>query len=190
MCAEASAVLRAVAADFFFNCWYLEIPSDNRIQHIPRCVHCHAVYKIWKPYHNQRHWRLLSAIKPYTETKCPLSLFSSQISKTRHLPRRDSGGASGLRLPRYQLRQMTATGRAPNGPTHVQLFHLFMVTLTRNKSSREIKPTALSIWSSTYSVPWTQLKLLLCCAKTKTKLRGLSPRANYTDRATSACRQS
>jgi hypothetical protein len=24
--AEASTVLRAVAADFFFNCWYLEIP--------------------------------------------------------------------------------------------------------------------------------------------------------------------
>jgi hypothetical protein len=34
MCAEASTVLRAVAADFFFNCWYLEIPSDNRIRHI------------------------------------------------------------------------------------------------------------------------------------------------------------
>jgi hypothetical protein len=30
MCAEASTVLRAVAADFFFNCWYLEIPWDNR----------------------------------------------------------------------------------------------------------------------------------------------------------------
>jgi hypothetical protein len=36
MCAEVSTVLRAVAADFFFNCWYLEFPSDNRIQHIPR----------------------------------------------------------------------------------------------------------------------------------------------------------
>jgi hypothetical protein len=34
MCTEASAVLRAVAADFFFNCWYLEIPSDNRMRHI------------------------------------------------------------------------------------------------------------------------------------------------------------
>jgi hypothetical protein len=34
MCAEASTVLRAVAVDFFFNCWYLEIPSDNRIRHI------------------------------------------------------------------------------------------------------------------------------------------------------------
>jgi hypothetical protein len=42
MCAEASNVLRAVAADFYFNCWYLEIPSDNRIRHIPRCVHYHA----------------------------------------------------------------------------------------------------------------------------------------------------
>jgi hypothetical protein len=31
VCAEASTVLRDVAADFFFNCWYLEIPSDNRI---------------------------------------------------------------------------------------------------------------------------------------------------------------
>jgi hypothetical protein len=42
MCAEASTVLRAVVADFFFNCWYLEIPSDNRNRHIPRCVHYHA----------------------------------------------------------------------------------------------------------------------------------------------------
>jgi hypothetical protein len=30
MCAEASTVLRAVVADLFFNCWYLEIPLDNR----------------------------------------------------------------------------------------------------------------------------------------------------------------
>jgi hypothetical protein len=42
MYAEASTVLRAVVEDFFFNCWYLEIPSDNRIRHIPRCVHYHA----------------------------------------------------------------------------------------------------------------------------------------------------
>jgi hypothetical protein len=42
MCAEASTVLRAVEADFLFNCWYLEIPSDNRIRHIPRSVHYHA----------------------------------------------------------------------------------------------------------------------------------------------------
>jgi hypothetical protein len=40
--AEASTVLRAVVADFLFNCWYLEIPLDNHIQHIPRCVHYHA----------------------------------------------------------------------------------------------------------------------------------------------------
>jgi hypothetical protein len=31
-----------LSADFFFNCWYLEIPSDNRIRHIPRCVQYHA----------------------------------------------------------------------------------------------------------------------------------------------------
>jgi hypothetical protein len=41
MCTEAGTVLRAAAADFFFNCWYLEIPSDNRIRHKPRCVHYH-----------------------------------------------------------------------------------------------------------------------------------------------------
>jgi hypothetical protein len=35
MCAEASTILRAVAADFFVNRWYLEIPSDNRIRHEP-----------------------------------------------------------------------------------------------------------------------------------------------------------
>jgi hypothetical protein len=37
-----STVLRAVAVDFFFNCWYLEIPTDNRIRHVPRCAHYHA----------------------------------------------------------------------------------------------------------------------------------------------------
>jgi hypothetical protein len=42
VCAEVNTVLRAVAADFFFNCWYLEIPSDNHISHVPMCVHCHA----------------------------------------------------------------------------------------------------------------------------------------------------
>jgi hypothetical protein len=42
MNAEANTVLRAVAANFFFNCWYLEIPSDNCIRHVPRCVHYHA----------------------------------------------------------------------------------------------------------------------------------------------------
>jgi hypothetical protein len=42
VCAEASTALRAVAADFFFNCWYLEISSDNRIRHVPRCIHYNA----------------------------------------------------------------------------------------------------------------------------------------------------
>jgi hypothetical protein len=42
MCVEASSILRAVAADFFFNCWYMEIPSHNSIRHIPRCVHYHV----------------------------------------------------------------------------------------------------------------------------------------------------
>jgi hypothetical protein len=31
MCAEANTLLRAVAVDLFFNCWYLEIHSDNCI---------------------------------------------------------------------------------------------------------------------------------------------------------------
>jgi hypothetical protein len=37
MCAEASTVLTAVAADFFFNCWYLEIPSicEPKLYSIP-----------------------------------------------------------------------------------------------------------------------------------------------------------
>jgi hypothetical protein len=34
--------MRAVVADFFFNCWYYEIPLDNRIRHVPRCVHYNA----------------------------------------------------------------------------------------------------------------------------------------------------
>jgi hypothetical protein len=42
MYAESSTVLRAVVADFFFNYWYLEIPLDNRIRHVPRCVHYYA----------------------------------------------------------------------------------------------------------------------------------------------------
>jgi hypothetical protein len=35
----SSTLFRAVAADFSFNCWCLEIPSDNRIRHVPRCIH-------------------------------------------------------------------------------------------------------------------------------------------------------
>jgi hypothetical protein len=45
--------MRAVAANFFFNCWYLEIPSDNRIRHMPRFVHYDFLEFLcckWKPY--------------------------------------------------------------------------------------------------------------------------------------------
>jgi hypothetical protein len=58
VCAEANNVMRAVAADLFLNRWHLEILSDNRIGHIPRCVHYLAQgFRIieflcwkWKPY--------------------------------------------------------------------------------------------------------------------------------------------
>jgi hypothetical protein len=36
VCTEASNVLRAVAADFRFNWWCLEIPSDNSILHVTK----------------------------------------------------------------------------------------------------------------------------------------------------------
>jgi hypothetical protein len=36
---EARPVLRAVAEDFFFNNWCLEIAWDNRIRPVPRCVY-------------------------------------------------------------------------------------------------------------------------------------------------------
>jgi hypothetical protein len=42
VCYKASTVLRAVAANFFCNYWYLDIPSANRIRHIPKCVHYYA----------------------------------------------------------------------------------------------------------------------------------------------------
>jgi hypothetical protein len=38
MCAEASAILVAVAADFFFDGSHLEVSTDVIVQHIPRCV--------------------------------------------------------------------------------------------------------------------------------------------------------
>jgi hypothetical protein len=41
VCTEAGTVLRPVALDFFFNCWYLEIPLDNCIRHVPRRFHYH-----------------------------------------------------------------------------------------------------------------------------------------------------
>jgi hypothetical protein len=48
MYAEASTILRAAAADFFFNCWYSEISLDNCIRNIPRDVHYHAKAFDWK----------------------------------------------------------------------------------------------------------------------------------------------
>jgi hypothetical protein len=42
VCTEASIVLTAVAADFFFNCWCSEIRLDNHIQHEQRCVQYHV----------------------------------------------------------------------------------------------------------------------------------------------------
>jgi hypothetical protein len=42
VCAEASIILRTVAADFFFNCLCLKIPLDDHIRYVPRCVRYHA----------------------------------------------------------------------------------------------------------------------------------------------------
>jgi hypothetical protein len=56
MCAEASTVLRAVAADFFFNCWYLEIPSAHTKVRPLSCARLSVgnvlefVCWKWKPY--------------------------------------------------------------------------------------------------------------------------------------------
>jgi hypothetical protein len=56
MWAEASTILRAVAADFFFNCCCLKIPSDNRIRQVPRCAARLSIGRVlgflcwkWKP---------------------------------------------------------------------------------------------------------------------------------------------
>jgi hypothetical protein len=56
-------VLRAVAADLFFNCWYLEIPSDYSIRHEPRCK--------WK----------LSSFEFVSESFSRMSLHSSDFLK-------------------------------------------------------------------------------------------------------------
>jgi hypothetical protein len=45
MYTEASTILRAVAVDFFFNCWCVEIPWDNCILHAQRCIHKTLVRK-------------------------------------------------------------------------------------------------------------------------------------------------
>jgi hypothetical protein len=60
MCAELNTALRIVAADFFFNCWCLEISSDNRIRSTEvNALSCarpsnwnfpEFLYWKWKPY--------------------------------------------------------------------------------------------------------------------------------------------
>jgi hypothetical protein len=47
MCAETSTIVRDVAADFFFDCWDVEIPSAECIRDIPRGVHYHAAQGLW-----------------------------------------------------------------------------------------------------------------------------------------------
>jgi hypothetical protein len=61
MCAEASSELRALAADFFFNCWDLGKPSDNHIRHVPRCVHNHEQGFLLERFQNLYYLKL----KPY-----------------------------------------------------------------------------------------------------------------------------
>jgi hypothetical protein len=42
VCSEASAAMGAVAAYCFLNGWNLKVSPDKSVQHIPRCVYCHA----------------------------------------------------------------------------------------------------------------------------------------------------
>jgi hypothetical protein len=42
MCGEMSAILFAVAADFFFDGSHLEVPTDVIVQHIPQCIDDYA----------------------------------------------------------------------------------------------------------------------------------------------------
>jgi hypothetical protein len=42
MGAKSSTIVRAVTADFFFDCWAAEVPSDDGIRDIPGDVHNHA----------------------------------------------------------------------------------------------------------------------------------------------------
>jgi hypothetical protein len=39
---EARTVVRAEAADFFCECWAVEVPSDERVGHVLEGVHYHA----------------------------------------------------------------------------------------------------------------------------------------------------
>jgi hypothetical protein len=42
MCVEASAILEAVAADFFLDGCQLEVSTDVNVRHTPRCVDDYA----------------------------------------------------------------------------------------------------------------------------------------------------
>jgi hypothetical protein len=82
MCAEASTVLRAVAADFFFNCWYLEISWDNRIRHIPRCFHNEGRW-----FDSLRDQRIFSWPNPSIRTMALGSTQPLAEMSTRSIPR-------------------------------------------------------------------------------------------------------
>jgi hypothetical protein len=42
MGAEASTIVRAVAVDFFYDCWAEKIPSDERVGDVPGSIHYHV----------------------------------------------------------------------------------------------------------------------------------------------------
>jgi hypothetical protein len=42
MGAKSITVVRAVTADFVFDCWAVEVPSDECVRDIPGSVHYHA----------------------------------------------------------------------------------------------------------------------------------------------------
>jgi hypothetical protein len=55
----------------------------------------------------------------------------------------------------------------------------------------EQAPESLDVNSLTHGTePFLRSRQLCSYSRTKTKLRGLSPQENYTDRATAACRPS
>jgi hypothetical protein len=103
----------------------------------------------WNPYHNKRNGGLF-ILKSYLE-KNNLHYFtlfqnSEKPIKTaiRHLPPDTpsediSNILEDLGFNVINVRQMTATRRALNGQTHVEILPLFLVTLTRNKISRDIQ---------------------------------------------------
>jgi hypothetical protein len=42
MGAKASTIVRAEAEDFVFDCWAVEVPSDESVRDIPGSVHYHT----------------------------------------------------------------------------------------------------------------------------------------------------